>query len=1048
MALPRELNMRTPLPLDRLHHPRTIRCNDETAAITAAAVDTSPARVEDSSALALRPNSGTATAIGPLHGYVKVRTEQMPWNVSRLGFLGKFAMLELERREMKVSNGSTAHIIGADEVYGKYEVDGPITYALMPKDGFFESAAGHLIDGRLLARIADTCFPDSHTNGLSTGSFSELSTDFNAYHILNLLVYLASNDLVPRYEGSTYLPKWPELLDLLVYRVSRRIVVAIFSTDYLSIRATWENALTNAEQVHHTAALILLIEMALDQHFDWIEPIMNEKVLFAAATAGSLSLLQVLLQKGARPSELRYNTDSDYQHTPIVTAAMMGAWDCVRLLLKKTRINEELWIGEWSQGPGSHLRALFQCVETQLSKPWVINPDDNLFYFSQHKQTERLGWCIQALQLFLRAGADVDIPYYLSWTKPLSALDRLHRELATPPEWFPTCLDMSLYWDEQLFSSLCHYSSNYNSPSKSTRAGIIHSLLDGGNEALDQYFRVKSRPAQSILELLLVEQFYLQLQRPGREYTKVNVHLARLFIEYGVGINSKAVQHCGGVSCLLSQLMTSAQTFSYNDDTEFILMHLLRNGAIICEDLLRLAVQRNGIRNLEALATFGADVQRNGKLALLRAVSLKNYQAVEWLLQRGTSILSEFATKGERSTLIAAALRNLDLDGAWVSHRNYRPVNKPLDLPMLEFLLKKGAPLKYHPLDPSPFRLFRHWWCLEQGPEVAEFLLHHYSTEMAKLSDVEWQALYGLWAEAILKTERILETFKLQHRGFDAGYILADAICMSGRRALDRPDEPPAITIEGGVAKLLEDSSNIELYSPMRGMNPLQAAAWVCDNQLVQSLLHRGADVNAPAAKKGWTAIGAICEVEPCSVDEARKRISIIRLLIQNGADLYAKNTDVDLDAIPVLNILAERGDLDAAAVLLEHGVDPNYAEWIYSSPVSVGLSALDQSVICGRLDMTHLLLKSGGLSAMPGDTGYSGAVQLAITAAIRELIQRHENQMEDDFAQYPVLRRTHQAMVDQQVRRHAEAALQFRVRVEQRRAREDESEPDDSGQR
>lgn len=529
--------MRTPSPLGRLHHPRTIRCDDETSAITAPAVATSPARAEDSSALALRPNSGTTPAIGPLHGYFRVLTKQMLWNVSRLEFLGKFTILELEHSPMKVANGSAAQIVGPKEVYGKCEADGPITYTLMPKDGFLEHAPGRLHDECLLARIADTRFPGDNASGLSSRSFTELSPEFNAYHILNLLVYLASNDLVPDYEDAGYLPGWPELLDLLVYRVSRRIVMAILSSDYLSIRATWENTLENANELQHRDAIVLLVEIALQRHSDWIYPIMNTDVLFAAVIARSSSLVQALLQRGARPNRLRHRGEIGILETPIVAAIRTEAWDCANLLLEDIDINEELWLSGESQEQISHLHLLFEYVEGMISRSWMVNPDDGLYFFSHEKRTETIGLCTRALGLFLQAGADVDAPCVVHWSTRDTALETLHRELATPPEWLPTYLDISFYWDEQLFSYLSVHSRKYSSPTKATRAGIIKALLDGGNEALDLYFRVKPRPAQSVLEMLLVEQFFMQLKKSRIEYEKVNAHLARLFIEYGVAMN-------------------------------------------------------------------------------------------------------------------------------------------------------------------------------------------------------------------------------------------------------------------------------------------------------------------------------------------------------------------------------------------------------------------------------------------------------------------------------------------------------------------------------
>lgn len=96
-----------------------------------------------------------------------------------------------------------------------------------------------------------------------------------------------------------------------------------------------------------------------------------------------------------------------------------------------------------------------------------------------------------------------------------------------------------------------------------------------------------------------------------------------------------------------------------------------------------------------------------------------------------------------------------------------------------------------------------------------------------------------------------------------------------------------------------------------------------------------------------------------------------------------------------------------------------------------LGQSPLDRSVLAGRLDATHLLLKVGGLSADPGHTGYEGALIRARHGAMREVIQRHVQQMRDNFSQHPELEQKHRAMVDQQVRRREQAARDMGVTLQ-----------------
>lgn len=155
-------------------------------------------------------------------------------------------------------------MIGFDEVYGKREIEGRIEYALMPKDVFLHHVSGRFVDGRLLARTADTRFPDPFEPETNRRSFTELSPEFNAYHILNWLVYLASNSLVWPSRSLDMSHKWRVLLDMLVQQLSRRIVTTVFSSNSLSIRATWENVVSVGARIRHNDAAVFLIETALD----------------------------------------------------------------------------------------------------------------------------------------------------------------------------------------------------------------------------------------------------------------------------------------------------------------------------------------------------------------------------------------------------------------------------------------------------------------------------------------------------------------------------------------------------------------------------------------------------------------------------------------------------------------------------------------------------------------------------------------------------------------------------------------------------------------
>lgn len=895
-----------------------------------------------------------------------------------------------------------------------------LKYALVPTDGFLQHAPGRFVDGRLLARLADTRLPSLFEYETNRHSFTELSPDFNAYHILNWLVYLASNELLPYTRNNHDFPSWYGLLDMLVYRIPRKIVTAVFASNYLSIRAAWENALNSAFFFRHAKAGVFLIEMALDQHFDWIQPIIDTKVIFYVIEFESVSLLRKLLEKGARPCLVRIDMRFSCLETVIIAAARKQAWECVRLLLENCDIHADLPFGfdiagetKWT---ASHFQLHFQYVGRELSTSWMVDPDDGLCFISQDARSQILGPLTKSLGLFLQAGADIDLPYFSpvrdAKREPIEVLQYFHSKSMTPPEWVPTCLDISLYWDEQLFGYLQSLSNDYNSPRRATRAAICQAILKGGNAALDQYFTSKCRPVQEVLELLLAEQFFTEIPKPDDPLIRVNARLARLFIEYGIAINSRVVQDNGGVSLLLRRLVMSARQFGLDEDVRFILIHLLRNGAIIGERTLRFAVHNNGIQLLELLAKHGANIERDGKLALLAAVAAENYQAVEWLLYKGVSIASEFLATN--SSLPNVTLIGMAIFGAAGRIKILGPLEpcsriwawpKPR---MLRFLLSKGAHLKLHASDPNPYRFFMCDDVFEAWQRDDITLMIEHPTEMAKISVSEWKTIYARWGCEIACNQQVFDFFMSQHQEFDPGFVLAAAIRYGKSRVL--------------AHRLLDTSSNLNLYSGRYiVMTPLQAAAATCNLHLVQALIDRGANINAPARQgdlhKGRTALQAICAYAPSTIEQAKERNSLIWLLIDKGADYH-----------DVLNDLARCGDIENMASLLERGVDPNYVHWTAAGSVLYGYSPLDISADHHRLDMFHLLLNSGGLSANPGPTGYEYLLGSSRSSVIQEVMQRHVNQMEVNFSQCPGLRKKHQDLVNQQARRREQAAHRLGV--------------------
>lgn len=145
--------------------------------------------------------------------------------------------------------------------------------------------------------------------------------------------------------------------------------------------------------------------------------------------------------------------------------------------------------------------------------------------------------------------------------------------------------------------------------------------------------------------------------------------------------------------------------------------------------------------------------------------------------------------------------------------------------------------------------------------------------------------------------------------------------------------------------------------------------------------------------------------------------MEIIGLLIRNLADLdgllrIGANDGTWWFHSPLSCCVVE-GDIEAATLLLQSRANPNSV--IFSIGWQQPTTALDTAAYHGRLDVTQLLLKVGGLSARPGTTGYEGSIMIATEeghAAVAELIRQHTCLNEEQFKEDPGLCATHQLMV------------------------------------
>jgi uncharacterized protein len=173
------------------------------------------------------------------------------------------------------------------------------------------------------------------------------------------------------------------------------------------------------------------------------------------------------------------------------------------------------------------------------------------------------------------------------------------------------------------------------------------------------------------------------------------------------------------------------------------------------------------------------------------------------------------------------------------------------------------------------------------------------------------------------------------------------------------------------VAALLRAGADANTTLP-EGDSALMLAARSGNQQAVEMLLTGGAAVDA---REGWHGETALMWAA------GENHAAVARTLLEHGADIAAVSAEFTWDFVKQTGVASQlpRGGLTAllhaaredsvetAAVLLDHGADPNVAD-------PRGLSALRIAITNGNLDFAKLLLERG---AEPSDGALVEAVKL-----------------------------------------------------------------------
>ncbi|KAI2627759.1 hypothetical protein GGR54DRAFT_590352 [Hypoxylon sp. NC1633] len=845
-------------------------------------------------------------------------------------------------------------------------------------------AALHAIIGADLGmtfhKMNHSKFPLARVSGSDENVTTGVPTlNVDIYYYLSRVIYSASNKSAEFSE-----------IDILLNRVPRSILLALFQSGIPTARATWEYVIHWTGRQGCRESFIFLINAGL-QHPGWVFK-RGSLYLAVAAAMGELQTVRLLLKAGVRTDRGLHGHLGD---SAILQAAATGSIDCVEMLLGKCDVNRVVF----RSINGGKMTIFGKFLSSLAAGFFLSNTTRAHAYPPESFKKLRSGIYrveltldnelhSRALDLLLQAGADVN----QLWKEydPNSALSRFYRSVV-PKDWRPTLLEQSYYWNKELYARLIPY--NTRSTKRMIRSDICLSAKQGGQILREHLLPQPTKPGfdqRKFLEVVLVEQFLTK---------DMDFEVIRGLNEYGVDPTLPSLPL--DRNHLLYCLVVRSRTHGYDEDFATILTLLLGFGMVIDSEILEAAVDDEGVEVLEALSQQGADVRKHGVLALCTAARLNNYNAVSWLLREGVNInatanmifpvdysfqpAETLTTKPEPWSVLAISC-NTGLLPTWGRHYiNDRRPTRTASCDMLQYLISCGAVVKNVLIDPDPLD-FLYRLLLTSGYDTA--LLDKIQFFLDLQYDCQGLLAFGaclldaclnsrLHYERDIK-QRMAVFELLVERGapIRESHVLPSLICYGGRREL--------------IFELLRFGINVDAYTtefPFFSLTPIEAAARRGDKGLLIQLMQKGASISGPRSG-GKSVLEYACDWRPQSAKKKADKLDLVQFLIENGAEINPPYLD---NRTPLQRATA-LGDMELVILLVHHGAKPNlpFMEKRYSE--------LDLAAFHGKIDVAKFLLNIGALSTNRGDTGYDGAIRLAKVVghfAVADLILQHaENEV------------------------------------------------------
>lgn len=841
-----------------------------------------------------------------------------------------------------------------------------------------------------------------------------------AYVFLFMAIYLFSNKLL---RPGLYLP--PEYrprnlfatLDAVFEVVPQGVLEHLLRSRLSILKGAREQLLLVAGHCKQARFFRILAEVGLAD--GWVnERQHGQECLWFAASMGLIGVVGRLLEKGCRPDErLTFRTWAGLTHivnpTAVLEAIKNGHFECAQLLLQHCDVNAPLLL------PGSRSSKKYDATTFQEFARHHASADER----SQWKE----GW-MRGLRMLLEAGANLDAlftwsprrdyiwdtdperwdsGYWIGQQQPDVLTSHCFRRiLQSRPghhrtRWWPSILDYFFYFDRPVFNHFSHYSQAFTR--KVTRSGVLQALERGN---LDQYLDSKQssiydHDIRNLLQTILAEQFFIReyetpnklpsehapAKKPYLEVVRALLdlgidfdHTSTLEVPRGYDIYRPRIQlgnerertYCNQVTFLLYAIL--CDTLRTEPQLEAMQVLIGRGADVTCSHLVQ-ASRYPGTGLLKLVLSHVEGIATEGARALAVSASRNNFEAVELLLDAGVDVNTELVDRrGKPGSIVAFVLENWDgcqqdpsqMVRFLVSRGAILRVSR--EKPLLSDLLR--FPLTYRYVIRLPSILQTACFAIDQGLESGD-------PDILSASMLECCGC----PPHLNRCDDSLEMFEYlfwKGASLGPGSPLAAWIYTGGGIGLVQE------MLDRGADKNSHSAQNL-LFGGR--LTPLQAAAAVCNEEVVLLLLREGADVNAPAkGRPGTTALQAICSFNVNSQDEQERKTRIVQTLIAHDANVNAGLAD-QIGATALQHAAAD-GDLPLAVLLLRHGADVNAPPF-----KKMKCNALDRAAGTGRLDMVKLLLNANALSHLRGMTGYDGAIKRAEKHkhfVVADLIRQH----------------------------------------------------------